>query len=102
MFISLKVSDNKGKQWYEVINPFHISRLKLYDVKNLDAGTIVVMRSGDEFYTSEYIDQVVLKVDASIKNLTAAAILQIVSENLIIEQPKKPIRKTTTRTKRKV
>lgn len=102
MFISLRVLDNKGKQWYEVVNPFHISRLKLFDVKNLDAGTIVVMRSGDEFYTNEYIDQVVLKVDASIKNLTAAAIVQIVSENLIIEEQKKPVRKTAARTKRKV
>ena len=88
MFLNITVQDNRGRSWVEIINPFHISRVKQYDLKNIDAGSILHFKSGDQVYTPEPVDVIHMRIEESVEDLSVAVIMQVAGE-YAQQQPKK-------------
>ena len=89
MFLNVTVQDNRGRSWVEVINPFHISRVKQWDLKNIDAGCVIFMKSGDQLYTPEPIDVMHIRIDEVIQGLSASVIMQVAGEYVKQNTPKR-------------
>jgi hypothetical protein len=98
MFASFKFIDINGMSYYESINVSHISIIKFKNYRNIDAGTILVMKSGEEIYTPETKDIIFTIVDSTMKEYAGIIMLQYLSEQAkILKERKTPITKSTVK-----
>lgn len=77
------------------INPFHVVKISFVNPKNVDKGTVILLRTGEEVTTPDPFDIVDQRFEDVMHRSTALLFQQIVTE--YASQIKKPRRKTTTR-----
>lgn len=89
MLVGLKVINDAGEQYFIRINPFHVVRISIFNPKNPDEGSYILLRTGEEIYSPEPIDIIDLRLHDVINRFTAQVLLQIINDYAETVQPKK-------------
>lgn len=89
MFVGVKVVDDRGESFFLQLNPFHVVKITIYNLKNIDEGSLITLRTGEEIYTTEPIDIVSRRFDDVIDRFTSSMLIQIVNEYASTSQVKK-------------
>lgn len=89
MLVGIKVLSDTGEQFYTRINPFHVVRVSIYNPKNPDEGSNILLRTGEEIYSPEPIDILDLRFHNVVNRFTAQILLQIINDYAESIEPKK-------------
>lgn len=77
----LKIRDEQGDNNY-VINPFRVVSIKMFNIKNLEAGAIILLSTNDELYCTEPFDIAVTKWENALNEAYVMIIANVVAEEL--------------------
>lgn len=101
MFVSIKFETETGTVFYEPVNLYYITHVRYADVKNPDAGCILVMRDGREHFTVDTMDIVHPMLLEKSAEYGAMVISMVASEQMLMaidnEERGKVLSKTTRR-----
>jgi hypothetical protein len=80
MFASIKIEYPDGTKSIIKVNPHFVSDFQFYNPKNVDDGTIIKMKNGDEIFTQEPLDIIDIKLEAAGIRIASAAYVHLISE----------------------
>lgn len=89
MFVGVKALDETGSSFFLQVNPFHVVKITIYNLKNIEEGSLILLRTGEELFTPDPIDVVSLRFNEVIERFTQSMLIQIVNEYAQSNQVKK-------------
>lgn len=89
MLISIKTVDELGDEMYARVNPFHIVRITIANPKNPDAGSYILLRTGEEMFSADPIDIIDSRYNNVVTSMTAQMMIQIINEYAESVKPKR-------------
>lgn len=80
MLVPIKVEYEDGTIGIEKVNPFHVVKLAFRNQKNVDKGTVILLRTGQELLTPEPFDIVDQKFEDVAHRNAARLFQQVITE----------------------
>jgi hypothetical protein len=93
MLVSINVIEDRTKSVHK-INPFHVSRVCMFDPKDVDKGTVIFMKDGTEIFTPDPLDIVDTNICQVSDRFAAAIMVQVAGQYAkMLKPPRKMVAK---------
>lgn len=96
MLVSIEIYTDEGNNTVG-LNPFHVISIMAENPRNPDGGTIILLRTGIEYFSPEPVDKIRQRIDERMNTVAAQLSVQIITE--YATPVKKPV-KRAARTKK--
>jgi len=86
MLLRLKIRNEDGEDVGYVINPFRVIYMMPKSVKNIEAGTVLLLSNNDEYFSPLSIDVAQARWDEALERAYTVIIANVIAEELANEE----------------